>query len=270
MKRSTHLLGVALIIGTALALSACQTLQVQSLDHTRPFPYAAWLAAEERLIASPTPYHWEDSPQAHLIEKPARRATGVSDEQRALGGTIHSPSNPTGPRMIYVDLSGQKAYVVNGDWIQAITRISSGRKTFPTPAGSYKVSQKVVNHRSNLYGDFVDSSGKVVKADIDSRIDKAPEGATYRGASMPHFLRLRESNNRVHGVGLHAGVLPGYAASHGCIRLPAEMARWLFQNTPEGTPVKIIKEYPLPAPPPAQATMVSVKKAAADTTAYLN
>jgi len=270
MKSSINLPGAYLLIGTALALSSCQTLQVESLDHTRPFPYAAWLAAEERLIESPTPYHWEEAPQAHVIKKPDRRTPGVSNEQRALGGKTYTPANPSGPKKIYVDLSGQKAYVVKGDWIQAITRISSGRKAFPTPSGSYKVSQKVTNHRSNLYGDYVDASGKVVKADIDTRIDPAPEGATYRGASMPFFLRLREANNRVHGVGFHAGFLPGYAASHGCIRLPYDMAQWLFQNTGEGTQVKIIKEYPLPAPPAASPARASSKKPAADQTAYLN
>ena len=56
----------------------------------------------------------------------------------------------------------------------------------------------------------------------------------YHNASMPFFLRLSCST-----VGLHAGVLPGYPASHGCVRLPSEVAKKLFQIIPRGTTVVI-------------------------------
>src|SRR5260370_41640900 len=68
--------------------------------------------------------------------------------------------------------------------------------------------------------------------------DPRPRGTVFRGAPMPYFLRIQG------GIGMHAGYLPGYPASHGCIRLPKEMAVHFFQNAPVGTPVAIRQESP--------------------------
>ena len=63
--------------------------------------------------------------------------------------------------------------------------------------------------------------------------DPRPAGARFIGAPLPYFLRIYG------GVGMHAGYLPGYAASHGCIRMPAGQARRFYGAAPIGTPVII-------------------------------
>jgi lipoprotein-anchoring transpeptidase ErfK/SrfK len=70
-----------------------------------------------------------------------------------------------------------------------------------------------------------------VKSNIDIRKDSQPAGTHFDGARMPYFMRFNG------GYGMHAGYVPRFRASHGCIRLPARMARHFFENTPEDTPV---------------------------------
>ena len=99
----------------------------------------------------------------------------------------------------------------------------------------YKVRKKEKDHASNLYGDFVDSSGNVVVKNVDATKDKPPAGAHFQGSSMPWFMEFAP------GVGMHTGFLPGIPDSHGCIRLPDRMARTFFAVTPMGTPVTVEK-----------------------------
>ncbi len=136
-----------------------------------------------------------------------------------------------GSPKIEVRLWEQRAYFYKGDTLVGETPISSGRKGFETPPGNYKVIQKDEKHVSNLYGNFVDEAGVVVKKDVDASKDKPPEGAVFAGAKMPYFLRFHN------GYGMHAGRLPGYRASHGCVRLPRSMAMHFYQNAAIGTPV---------------------------------
>ena len=136
-----------------------------------------------------------------------------------------------GEPTIVVRRGDQRAYFYRGRKVVGATRISSGKNGFTTPTGNYQVIQKDRNHVSTLYGDFVNTDGGVVKANVDVGKDAAPEGATFRGAKMPYFLRFNG------GYGLHAGRVPNYPASHGCVRLPAEMARHFFENAEMGTPV---------------------------------
>ncbi len=141
---------------------------------------------------------------------------------------------PGSPK-IRINLGEQKAYFYRDDTVVGVARVSTGREGYGTPPGTFSVTQKVVNHRSSAYGNFVDESGNVVVADVDSRVDKPPPGTKFLGASMPHFLRFNL------GVGMHAGFLPGYPDSHGCVRLPDWMARKFYENSTHGTPV--IVEY---------------------------
>jgi lipoprotein-anchoring transpeptidase ErfK/SrfK len=139
-----------------------------------------------------------------------------------------------GKRSIVVKLSKQRAYYyINGHEVGA-SPIASGRSEFPTSTGSYQVIQKVKDYQSNQYGDFVDAGGRIVKKDVDSYLDTPPPGSRFQGAKMPFFMRVNK------GVGFHAGYVPGYAASHGCLRLPPGMAKIFFSNTPVGTPVSIV------------------------------
>lgn len=118
--------------------------------------------------------------------------------------------------------------------------ISSGRRGFRTETGEYQVINKHRDHASNLYGNIVDvESGRVLKTNADVRRDEVPEGAKFVGSPMPYFLRLTNT-----GLGLHVGTLPGYAASHGCIRVPGSVMPQIFELSPRGTPVVIRESAP--------------------------
>jgi lipoprotein-anchoring transpeptidase ErfK/SrfK len=146
-----------------------------------------------------------------------------------LAGTI----NPGNSRVI-VSLSKQRAYVMVGDEVYIDTPISSGKRAGMTPTGQFTVMEKDANHRSSIYGDFVDGRGRTVRSGVSTRVDSAPSGTRYVGAPMKWFCRLTNS-----GVGMHTGILPGYPASHGCIRLPAEIAPLIYEMVKVGTPVTI-------------------------------
>ena len=103
-----------------------------------------------------------------------------------------------------------------------------------TPTGNFTVLEMDPNHKSNIFGNFVDAKGRIVRGGISLKIDSAPSGTHYEGAPMLWFMRLTEE-----GVGMHIGMLPGYPASHGCVRLPAEIAPLIYHKVKIGTPVEI-------------------------------
>lgn len=166
----------------------------------------------------------------------ARTGDKAAGPARAAG---HKPfwkgNDAPGKPSIAVRLAEQRAYFYKGDVLVGVTRISSGRKGHETPVGTFKVIEKDPTHRSNTYGDYVDPlTQQVVKANVEAGKDPQPPGSVFLGAPMPHFLRITGD-----GVGMHAGRLPGFPASHGCIRLPAAMAENFFANAPLSTPVTV-------------------------------
>ena len=136
------------------------------------------------------------------------------------------------PRIV-IDLDQQRAYFYKGDQIVGVSVVSTGREGYDTPPGEFRIIEKDREHVSSLYGDYIDQSGQVVTENVESDKDPRPRGTTFRGAAMPYFLRIHG------GIGMHAGYLPGYPASHGCIRLPEKMAVQFFKNAAVGTPVEI-------------------------------
>jgi lipoprotein-anchoring transpeptidase ErfK/SrfK len=138
----------------------------------------------------------------------------------------------TDGRSIVVRLSDQKAYLFRYGELVAISPASTGREGYNTPAGKYRVVGKDIDHRSSLYGEYV-RDGQVVKAGVDVRKDPKPRGAVFVGAPMPYYLQIAPA------YGLHAGHVPGYPASHGCIRLPSRWAKRFYQAVKVGTPVRI-------------------------------
>lgn len=111
-----------------------------------------------------------------------------------------------GEERVVVSLSDQRAYLYRGDTLMAVTTISSGTSKKPTPTGIFSILEKKPMHRSRKY-------------------DNAP---------MPFMQRIDRF-----GIALHAGHNPGYAASHGCVRLPSQFAAKLYKVTDVGTPVLI-------------------------------
>jgi lipoprotein-anchoring transpeptidase ErfK/SrfK len=140
-----------------------------------------------------------------------------------------------GSAKIVVHVSEQRAYFYKGRKLVGESTVSTGKRGFDTPPGHYRVIEKDKNHVSSEFGDYVNDWGQVVKANIDVRKDAQPADTHFDGARMPYFMRFNG------GYGMHAGYVPRFRASHGCIRLPARMARHFFENTPDDTPV-IVRE----------------------------
>lgn len=143
--------------------------------------------------------------------------------------------NSSGSPSIRINLSEQKAYFYKGSRLVGVSLISSGKKGFSTRPGNFRVLAKNPNHRSSIYGSYVDSStGRVVKADVDTRKHRRPPGTHYRGAKMNHYIRFNG------GIGLHAsGHVPRYPASHGCVRMPPHMASKFYRYARVGMPVRV-------------------------------
>jgi lipoprotein-anchoring transpeptidase ErfK/SrfK len=135
---------------------------------------------------------------------------------------------------VLISLSKQRAYLMAGGEVYIDTPVSTGKNAGMTPTGSFTVLEKDPDHRSSIYGDFVDRQGRVVRAGISLKVDSAPSGTRYAGAPMKYFMRLTYS-----GVGMHIGILPGYPASHGCIRLPSAIAPLIYRKVKIGTEVTI-------------------------------
>lgn len=131
---------------------------------------------------------------------------------------------PAGPMLLIVNTHTQRAVLFRNGVPIAATTISSGREGRETPTGVFSVLQKQVEHYSSKY-------------------DNAP---------MPYMQRLTWQ-----GVALHAGKLPGYPASHGCIRLPAGFAKLLYRATSLGMTVVVTDHATQPriAPAPQIASM---------------
>jgi hypothetical protein len=139
----------------------------------------------------------------------------------------------SGSPSLRISLGEQRVYFYKGDQLVGVSLISSGREGLNTGAGNFHIIQKDKDHKSSLFGDYVDANGAIVKKDIELKKDPIPPGAHFDGAKMPFFMRI------VGGTGLHEGFLPGYPASHGCIRMPGFMAEIFFNNVSMGTPVSV-------------------------------
>src|SRR5216110_3252168 len=138
-----------------------------------------------------------------------------------------------GSPSVKISLGEQRAYFYKGGVLVGVSQLSTGREGKNTSPGKYRIIGKDVNHASSLYGDYVDDGGNVVMPNIELGKDPKPPGTHYKGASMPYYMQIAP------GFGMHAGYLPGYPASHGCIRMPEFMAEAFFKSVSTGTPVTI-------------------------------
>jgi hypothetical protein len=129
---------------------------------------------------------------------------------------------PRGPVLLVVSVATQRAVVYRNGVPIGISTVSTGRPGYRTPTGVFTILQKHVEHYSSL----------------------------YNNAPMPFMQRLTWG-----GVALHAGDLPGYPASHGCIRLPREFARLLYGVTHIGMTVVVTDRQALPSVAPAETLL---------------
>jgi L,D-transpeptidase-like protein len=141
----------------------------------------------------------------------ARRGQPDPDEQKAT-----EPARPMGaPLLALVSLKDQRVTIYDKDGAILHSPVSSGQTGYETPVGIYAVLQKEAEHYSNRYDD----------------------------ASMPFMQRITWT-----GVAMHAGALPGYPASHGCVRLPYSFAERLFPLTKLGMRVVVSRYDVAPSP----------------------
>lgn len=139
---------------------------------------------------------------------------------------------------IEIDLNTQKAYLLHDGRRVNESPVSSGRSGHLTPTGTFEVLQKDPDHFSSLYGQFVDrESGRVVVSGADASMP-VPHGCLFKRAPMRFFLRFEGA------AGMHAGVLPGYAASHGCVRMPLSKAKLFYNSAELGSMVKVYGTIP--------------------------
>jgi lipoprotein-anchoring transpeptidase ErfK/SrfK len=202
-------------LAAAIFLFACEAAfgQVRQI-HPKSVPAAS----------SNVPLNQPMRKAADLIKPQAPISTNASVLQMITPDTAH----------VLVSISKQRAYLMAGDQIAIDSPISSGKRGHTTPNGSFTVLEKDKDHHSSIYGDYKDSKGRTVRGGISAHIDSAPSGTHFVGASMKWFMRLTGE-----GVGMHVGILPGYPASHGCIRMPEPAAALFYSHVKVGTPAVV-------------------------------
>lgn len=142
----------------------------------------------------------------------------------------------TGAVSIVISVREQKAHIFRGGKEVGWTYVATGTPGHLSPIGHFSVLEKIADKHSNKYGVIVDASGDIVNGNATAGVSHVPSGGRFMGAPMPHWMRITSW-----GVGMHAGPIPdpGFPASHGCIRLPLEMAEKLYSIVKAGTPVTI-------------------------------
>ena len=139
---------------------------------------------------------------------------------------------------VEIDLEEQTAYLLQNGRPVLASPISSGRYGHLTKNGSFKVLEKERTHYSSMYGKIVDARGNTIVADADADM-RVPSGGKFIPAPMHYFMRFTGAD------GMHAGYLPGYPASHGCVRMPQENAIAFFNSVSVGTPVTVFGRTPV-------------------------
>jgi lipoprotein-anchoring transpeptidase ErfK/SrfK len=175
------------------------------------------------------------SPKPTPQPKQMRTASQLISRQAPLkvNQGLLQQATPDNTRIV-VSIPKQRTYLMIGDQIVADGPVSSGKRGHETPTGHFTVMEKDPNHHSSLYGNFVDGSGRIVRGGVSAQVDSAPSGTHFAGAPMKWFLRLTGE-----GVGMHVGILPGYAASHGCIRESDDGAKLFYDHVKVGTPINV-------------------------------
>ncbi len=136
----------------------------------------------------------------------ADMADVFGDKQLKPGQYLWNDNGGSGAPRVVISLSDQLVFLYRGDDLVAVSTISSGKPGRDTPTGIFPILAKETMHRSKKYDD----------------------------APMPFMQRIDD-----YGIALHAGMLPGRPASHGCVRLPAKFAAKLFGVTEVGSTVMI-------------------------------
>lgn len=234
MKRQAVFRSLQLLLGLALGFSAFGVGRAQN---------ALPPEVESTVPASPPPL----SPVEPEAESPPTQPPQVRPPQVARPAPVAPAPKPVkpkgpvdalkpgqfvwvaqdayeGPMKIVIVLDIQRIYVFQDDKLIGFSTISSGKKGKETPTGVFNILQKNVDHKSNLYSN----------------------------APMPYMQRLTWD-----GIALHGGHLPGYPASHGCIRLPHAFAKSLYGVTQMAQEVVVLKDTSTPVKRPEPEPVAS-------------
>ncbi len=198
-----HLLALACLSLAAAALSSCQSYQAHGTMYLEPGVFASQQPGQTVGPPPDTVSFWD-------------------------GGAGNGPSR------IHIDISQQVANFYRGDVLVGRSKLSTGDANHPSPTGKLSILEKHKDHISSRYGDYVYPDGSVAQANVDLKKDRRPPGSIFKGSPMTNFMRITWD-----GVGMHAGYLPGYPASHGCIRMPEHMSAIFYDNVKLGTPVLV-------------------------------
>jgi lipoprotein-anchoring transpeptidase ErfK/SrfK len=186
------------------------------------FWQVAILTAAGTIAAAPQAdaarFYWND-PDPGYYYRPApmsqpRRQRATRRPSKAEAAHKETNAKPQGPLIIAVSIDQQKVRIYDSNGLFAESPVSTGMKGHSTPMGVFSIIQKHKMHRSNIYS----------------------------GAPMPYMQRITWS-----GVAMHAGVLPGYPASHGCIRMPTAFAVKMWNWTRMGARVIVTPGVITPA-----------------------
>jgi hypothetical protein len=155
-----------------------------------------------------------------------------------LAIVICAPTSLRAQTSVEIDLQEQTAYLLQNGRPVLASPISSGRYGHLTRTGSFKILEKERTHYSSMYGKIVDARGNTIVADADADMP-VPRGGKFIPAPMHYFMRFTGAD------GMHAGYLPGYPASHGCVRMPQQYAIAFFNSLSVGTPVTVFGRTPV-------------------------
>ena len=151
----------------------------------------------------------------------------------ALSALLLGNASMASETRVIINLSDQRASLVQQGRITLVSPIATGKPGWSTPTGSFSIFNKDIDHRSRSFGSVFDAYGRVVNSNATPS-SYVPRGGHYRPAPMPYFMEFSTA------VGMHAGYLPGYPASHGCVRMPRDLAALFFERVQIGTPVTVV------------------------------
>jgi lipoprotein-anchoring transpeptidase ErfK/SrfK len=163
-------------------------------------------------------YYWQDNDPGYYREatpvQPRRQKVRRQTGRKSEVAEKETGAKPQGPLIIAVSIEKQKVRIYDANGFFAESLVSTGMPGHSTPMGVFSIIQKHKFHHSNIYS----------------------------GAPMPYMQRITWS-----GVAMHAGVLPGYPASHGCIRMPMAFAMKMWNWTKMGARVVVTPGEMTPA-----------------------
>ncbi|MGL5839822.1 MAG: L,D-transpeptidase family protein [Sphingorhabdus sp.] len=204
--------GTFVLIGMALPVAAQDNISQTTSPSIEPSAVVEPPVVSPAVVPVPKP---EPKTVSKPVAKPVKK--GPVDSLRPGQFVWEKRDAYNSALRMVVVLDIQRMYVFDGDELVGFTTISSGKKGKDTPTGVFKILQKKEYHESNIYAN----------------------------APMPFMQRLTWD-----GIALHAGNLPGYPASHGCVRLPKVFAKALYGATNMDEEVVILASLDKPKPKP--------------------